>query len=258
MPKTRRGGRDKDKTLEVAPASTKEPLPEPSACQRQRGWARGCHQPSRVTSGVWGSEVTATTLSALGGGFSQRQSRAGDKGEGPGNSPQWLGWRGSPGLSLVSPNHGGVAGMDPTALKLPHGMRPKLEAGWDTNPNCPEAPQAPLELCIQAAPNLSPRSKPSVPNRNLVPQPPVPLGHTGDSPGQVAQPRLVAGPPRGTAATARPAAQGLARSPRDIFILAFVLFEDVGSVFSLINTTLPWPHPGSELTGTATPSAVTA
>lgn len=147
MPKTRRGGRDKDKTLEVAPASTKEPLPEPSACQRQRGWARGCHQPSRVTSGVWGSEVTATTLSALGGGFSQRQSRAGDKGEGPGNSPQWLGWRGSPGLSLVSPNHGRVAGMDPTALKLPHGMHPKLEAGWDTNPNCPEAPQAPLELC---------------------------------------------------------------------------------------------------------------
>lgn len=48
--------------LEVAPASTKEPRPGPSACQRQRGRARGCHQPSRVTSGGWGREVTATTL----------------------------------------------------------------------------------------------------------------------------------------------------------------------------------------------------
>lgn len=55
-----RGDKDK-KMLEVAPASTKEPRPGPSACQRQRGRARGCHQPSRVTSGGWGREVTATT-----------------------------------------------------------------------------------------------------------------------------------------------------------------------------------------------------
>lgn len=136
---------------------------------------------------------------------------------------------------------------------------PEAGSGVGHKSQPPRSSSSPLgALQLQAAPNLSPRSKPSVPNRNLVPQPPVPLGHTGDSPGQVAQPRLVAGPPRGTAATARPAAQGLARSPRDIFILAFVLFEAVGSVFSLINTTLPWPHPGSELTGTATPSAVTA
>lgn len=55
-----RGDKDK-KMLDLAPASTKEPRPGPSACQRQRGRARGCHQPSRVTSGGWGREVTATT-----------------------------------------------------------------------------------------------------------------------------------------------------------------------------------------------------
>lgn len=165
----------------------------------------------------------------------------------------------SPGLSLVSPNHGRAAGMDPAALKRPRRTHPKLEAGWDTNPSSPRSSSTPPWSSAapgEAAPNLSragarfPREQTqpgsALPTGTWCHNPPVPrrvLGHTGDSPGQVAQPRLAAGPPRGTAAAALPAAQGLARSPRDIFIPAFVLFEAVGSVFSLVNTTLPWPTP---------------
>lgn len=124
------------------------------------------------------------------------------------------------GLSLVSPKQGRVAGMGPTALKR--------TPGWHTNPG--------------AAPNLPQAgSKPSgqEPCATSATQGP---GHSGDSLGQVAQPGLAAGPPRGAAA----AAQGLARSPGDIFIQAFVLFEAVSSVFSVLNTALPCPGADSD------------
>lgn len=136
------------------------------------------------------------------------------------------------GLSLVSPEHGRVAGM---------GTR-----GWQSGGH---KPQPPLEL------QTFPKPPSALRVRNLVPHPPVPgrvLGHAGDSQGRWHSPGWLLSLP------VAPAAQGLARSPRGIFILEFVLFEAVSSVFSVINTNPPLSQPGSELTATATPSAATA
>lgn len=59
--KTRRGG-DKDKMLEVAPASTKEPLLDPP-----RGCHQGCHRPSCVTSGGLGDRGDSNDFVCTGG-----------------------------------------------------------------------------------------------------------------------------------------------------------------------------------------------
>lgn len=137
MPKTRRGGdKDKDKMLEVAPASTKEPLPDPP---------RGCHRPCRVTSGAWGTEVTATTLSAPGGALSQRQSRAGDKGQGTGNSLQWWGGGSELGHSAVTRvpklQHRGRDGSH--SPQTASHKAPEAGTGGTQSPAPPEAPQPP-------------------------------------------------------------------------------------------------------------------
>lgn len=145
----------------------------------------------------------------------------------PQSTAEWQGW-------IPQPSHNA----------------PEAGGGGDTNPGPPRSSSAPQE----AAPNL-PQTPLALGVRNFVPQPPVPgrvLGHAGDSQGRWHSLGWLLSLP------VVPAAQGLARSPRGIFIPEFVLFEAVSSVFSVINTNPPLSQPGSELTATATPSAATA